>query len=31
VKITSQKELGRFSHCRLKFCNLLAIEVRIER
>ena len=31
VKIASQKELGRFSHCRLKFCNLLAIDVRIER
>src|SRR5208337_651029 len=31
VKITSQKELGSFSHCRLKFCNLLAIDVRIER
>src|SRR5208337_1401688 len=24
VKITSQKELGHFSHCGLKYCNLLA-------
>ena len=31
VKITSQKELRLFSDGRLKFCNLLAVDVGIER
>ena len=31
VKITSQKELGHLSHGSLKFCDLLAINVGLER
>ena len=31
VKITSQEQLGHFSHGRLKFCKLLAIDLGIKR